>query len=162
MSRTLIACVGNIFLGDDGFGVEVARQLLLRGQRYPEGVEVVDFGIRGIELAYSLLDGYETLVLVDTVSRGEPPGTLFMIEPDLSALPSDDSFALDAHSLDPVKVFAFVRTLGATPIRTLLVGCEPASIDEMQIGLSAPVQAAVGEAIKMLDTLVADVCMSTT
>jgi hydrogenase maturation protease len=154
--------VGNIFLGDDGFGVEVARQLLRREQRYPQGVDVVDFGIRGVELAYSLLDGYETLVLVDTVSRGESPGTLFLIEPDLSATPSDDSFALDAHSLDPVKVFAFARTLGAMPIRTLLVGCEPASTDEMQMGLSAPVQAAVGEAIKMLDTLIADLYISTT
>jgi hydrogenase maturation protease len=155
----LIACVGNIFLGDDGFGVEVARQMLRRERRYPEGVDIVDFGIRAIDLAYSLLDGYETLLLVDIVSRGEPPGTLFLIEPDLSATPSDDSFALDAHSLDPVKVLAFARTLGVPPIRTLLVGCEPASIDEMQMGLTEPVQAAVGEAIKMLDTLVADLCL---
>jgi hydrogenase maturation protease len=159
MSRMLIACVGNIFLGDDGFGVEVAQQLSRREQQYPDGVDIVDFGIRGVELAYSLLDGYETLVLVDTVSRGELPGTVFLIEPDLAALPSDDSFALDAHSLDPVKVFAFARTLGATPIRTLLVGCEPASIDEMQMGLSTPVQAAVGEAIRLLDKLVADLCL---
>jgi hydrogenase maturation protease len=77
-------------------------------------------------------------------------------------MPSDDSFALDAHSLDPVKVLAFARALGAMPFRTLLVGCEPASVDEMQMGLSEPVQAAVGEAIKMLDTLIADLCMSTT
>ncbi|GHO97340.1 peptidase M52 [Reticulibacter mediterranei] len=162
MSRTLIACVGNIFLGDDGFGVEVAQRLLRREQKYPQGIDVIDFGIRGIELAYSLLEGYETLVLVDTVSRGEPPGTVFLIEPDLSATSSDDSFALDAHSLDPVKVFAFARTLGVPPIHTLLVGCEPASIDEMQMGLSEPVQTAVGEAIKMIDALVADLCMPTT
>ena len=161
MRRMLIACVGNIFLGDDGFGVEVAQRLARREQKYPKGVEVVDFGIRGVELAYSLLDGYETLVLVDTVSRGEPPGTVFLIEPDLSAMPSNDSFALDAHSLDPVKVFAFARTLGATPMRTLLVGCEPVSVDEMQMGLSTPVQAAVEEAIKLLDEIVADLCIST-
>lgn len=168
--RILIACIGNIFLGDDGFGVEVAQRLMSRKVgRYPEGVQVVDFGIRGIELAYTLLEEYDTLVLVDAVPRGNAPGTVYLIEPDLSGVNPLQGLeagrvALDSHSMDPVKVLAFARTLGARPIRTLLVGCEPSAIastiggdesyGEMQLGLSEPVLAAVAEAIKMIDTLV--------
>jgi hydrogenase maturation protease len=164
--RILIACIGNIFFGDDGFGVEVAQRLMSRktGQ-YPQGVQVVDFGIRGIELAYTLLDDYDTLVLVDAVPRGGTPGTVYLIEPDLSSIGPAQGVeagrvAVDSHSMDPVKVLAFARTLGARPIRTLLVGCEPSVIgggegfEEMQMGLSEPVQAAVDEAIKMIDSLV--------
>src|SRR5947209_16968573 len=126
--RILIACIGNIFLGDDGFGVEVAQRLMSR--KYPEGVQVVDFGIRGMEMAYTLLDDYDALVLVDATPRGGPPGTLYLIEPDLSGMSPEKGVeagrvALDAHSMDPVKVLAFARALGARPIRTLLVGCEP-------------------------------------
>ncbi len=161
--RILIACIGNIFLGDDGFGVEVAQRLM--SKRYPEGVQVTDFGIRGIELAYTLLDHYDALVLVDAVPRGGPPGTLYLIEPDLANMSPEKGVeagraALDAHSMDPVKVLAFASTLGARPIRTLLVGCEPAPFGggedytEMQMGLSEPVQAAVHEAVKMIDSLV--------
>ena len=160
--RILIACIGNIFLGDDGFGVEVAQKLLSR--QYPQGVKVVDFGIRGMELAYTLLDDFDTLVLVDTVSRGGQPGTLYLIEPDLTNLDPEKGaeagrIGLDAHSMDPVKVLAFARTLGARPIHTLLVGCEASVPDsggeyeEMQMGLSLPVQAAVAEAVTMIDTL---------
>src|SRR5579884_4296763 len=82
--RILIACIGNIFLGDDGFGVEVARRLMHR--QYPEGVQVRDFGIRGIDLAYAMLEDYDSLVLVDAVPRGSPPGTLYLIEPDLTGM----------------------------------------------------------------------------
>lgn len=166
-NRILIACIGNIFFGDDGFGVEVARRLLDRKTRcYPEGVQVIDFGIRGMELAYALLDdGYDTLVLVDAVPRGGSPGTVYLIEPDLSGISPLQGIeagrvALDSHSMDPVKVLAFAHTLGARPIRTLLVGCEPSATsesegyEEMQMGLSEPVQVAVDEAIKMIDTLV--------
>ena len=164
--RILIACVGNIFLGDDGFGVEVARRLSDR--RYPAGVDVVDFGIRGVELAYALLDGYDVLVLVDALPRGGPPGTLYLIEPDLAGLDPEQAAragqaALDAHSMDPVKVLAFARTLGAPAIRTLVVGCEPSAPsegDETQLAmeLSPPVRAAVNEAVAMIDGLVARLC----
>jgi hydrogenase maturation protease len=163
----LIACIGNIFFGDDAFGVEVAQRLARHGTgRYPQGVQVVDFGIRGTELAYTLLDGgYDVLVLVDAVQRGGAPGTVYLIEPDLSGMTAEKGVeagrvALDNHSMDPVKVLAFARSLGAPPIRTLLVGCEPASTggdeagEEMQMGLSEPVQAAIDEAIKMIDSLV--------
>jgi hydrogenase maturation protease len=166
LKRILIACIGNIFFGDDGFGVEVAQRLMSRKtSQYPEGVQVVDFGIRGIELAYTLLDDYDTLVLVDAVPRGGSPGTLYLIEPDLAGIGPEQGVeagrvALDSHSMDPVKVLAFARTLGARPIRTLLVGCEPSPMggseeyEEMQMGLSEPVQAAVDEAVKMIDSLV--------
>ncbi|HZS79394.1 MAG TPA: hydrogenase maturation protease [Ktedonobacteraceae bacterium] len=159
--RILVACIGNIFLGDDGFGVEVAQRL--RHKQYPQGVEVVDFGIRGMDLAYTLLDNYDTLVLVDAMPRGGTPGTLYLIEPDISQINPEQGvqagrIALDAHSMDPVKVLAFARTLGAKPVHTLVVGCEPAPFDaesgDMEWGLSEPVQAAVDEAVKMIDTLV--------
>src|SRR5437763_16157265 len=164
--RILIACIGNIFLGDDGFGVEVAKGLMNR--HYPEGVQVVDFGIRGMELAYTLLDVYDTLVLVDAVPRGGLPGTLYLIQPDLANMSPEKGVeagraALDAHSMDPVKVLAFASTLGARPIYTLLIGCEPAPFGggedyaEMQMGLSEPVQAALHEAVKMIDSLVDEV-----
>jgi hydrogenase maturation protease len=170
--RILIACIGNIFLGDDGFGVEVARQLAL--QTYPEGVQVIDFGIRGLDLAYTLLDGYDALVLVDAVPRGGQPGTLYLLEPDLTNLRSEQGAqagqaALAAHSMDPVKVLAFAQALGAPPIYTLIVGCEPAlcvgaqrtdgvplaGCDmEMQMRLSQPVEAAVNKAIEMINRLI--------
>jgi hydrogenase maturation protease len=170
--RILIACIGNIFLGDDGFGVEVAQRLLARKTKhYPAGVQVVDFGIRGIELAYTLLEDYDILVLVDAVPRGGPPGTLYLIEPTLSDVSPEQGaqagrVALDTHSMDPVKVLAFARILGARPIHTLLVGCEPSppgegeDYTEMQMGLSEPVRAAVDEAVKMIDTLVEGLCMA--
>ena len=157
-ARILVACIGNIFLGDDGFGVEVARQLQQRTEkRYPDNVEVVDFGIRGLDLAYSLLDGYDTLILIDAVARGYEPGTLTLIEPDLSALTTTNP---DAHSMDPVKVLAFATTLGAPPCHTLLIGCEPVpltvheDIDDIPMELSQPVQLAVHQAITMLDNLI--------
>lgn len=166
--RILIACIGNIFFGDDGFGVEVARRLTSRRDRpYPEGVQVVDFGIRGIELAYSLLEDFEALILVDAVPRGGSPGTVYLIEPDLSNLGPVQGIeagrvAIDSHSMDPLKVLAFARTLGAPPIRTLLIGCEPSppkegeEYEEMQMGLSPAVEASIDQAIGLLDTLIED------
>lgn len=163
--RVLVACIGNIFLGDDGFGVEVAQQL--RKRVYPPGVQVVDFGISGVELAYSLLDPYDELVLVDAVQRGKQPGTVYLIEPDLSSINAQTGVearrvGLDTHSMDPLKVLAFAKTLGMQSVHTLIVGCEIANIgntedyEEMQMGLSEPIQTAVGEAVKLVDSLVHD------
>lgn len=160
--RILIAGIGNIFLGDDGFGCEVVKRLVSRS--YPQEVQISDFGIRGVELAYTLLDGYETLILVDATPRGGTPGTLYLIEPDLSACPPECGIeagrvALDAHSMNPVKVLAFAQTLGASPRQILLVGCEPSPCETeedysaMHMGLTAPVLAAVDEAVKMIDAL---------
>jgi len=148
----LVAGVGNIFLGDDGFGVEVARRL--SAEPLPENVHVADYGIRGVHLAYQLLDGYDTLILVDAVSRGEPPGTVFVIEPDLglgtplNGVPP----AMNAHDLDPASVLGLVRHLGGRIDRVLVVGCEPQQTDE-RIGLSEPVQRAVGEAARLVREL---------
>ncbi|HEY0557443.1 MAG TPA: hydrogenase maturation protease [Thermoanaerobaculia bacterium] len=149
---TLIACVGNIFLGDDGFGVEVARRLATR--ELPEEVRAVDFGIRGVHLAYELADkSYETVILVDATPRGGAPGTVYLIEPDLDRLGEVGAGAADAHGMDPQTVFALLKTLGGKPGRVLIVGCEPASTED-EIALSEPVAAAVEEAVKLIVELV--------
>ncbi len=148
--HTLVACVGNIFLGDDGFGVEVARHLA--GRELPEGVRVADFGIRGVHLAYELAEkSYPTVILVDATPRGGEPGTVYLIEPDLDRL--GDPGPADAHGMDPQTVFALLKTLGGKPGRVLIVGCEPATTED-EIGLSEPVAAAVEEAVKLILELV--------
>jgi len=149
--KVLVAGIGNIFLGDDGFGVEVAQRLA--GQPATAGVRVVDFGIRGLHLAYELLDGYETAILVDATPRGRPPGTLYVIEPEAETVA--DSQPFDAHSLNPEAVLATMKTLGGRVDRVLVVGCEPATVEE-GIGLSAPVAEAVERAIGLVHELVAE------
>ncbi len=155
--RTLVAGVGNIFLGDDGFGVEAARALTARP--LPEGVEVTDIGIRGVHLAYRLLDGYDTLVVLDATARGGPPGTLYVIDAAEPADgPSPDGVPLDGHRMSPDAVFALLGTLcagtGAAPPRhSLVVGCEPAVLEE-GIGLSPRVAAAVPEAARLVLELI--------
>jgi hydrogenase maturation protease len=156
--RILVAGIGNIFLGDDAFGVEVARRLAARPQ--PDGVRVADFGIRGIDLTYALLDGYETVILVDATPRGGQPGTLYVIEPDVGG-PAESGVAelmFETHNLDPVKVLRLAAALGGRVQRVLVVGCEPAPLggeDEMQMGLSEPVRTAVNEAVLLVESLVA-------
>ena len=155
--RILVAGIGNIFLGDDGFGVAVAQQLLSRS--LPNGVTVRDFGIRGMDLVYALLDGYDAVILVDIVARGDAPGTLSVIEPEVEP---DAHVALDGHGMDPVKVLALARSLGAPPTRTLLVACAPGHVlagedyEDMLMELSAPVRAAVPNAASMIESLVAE------
>ncbi|MEU9253014.1 hydrogenase maturation protease [Streptomyces sp. NPDC048270] len=153
---TLVAGIGNVFLGDDGFGVETVRAL--SAHRLPDGVEVVDFGVRGVHLAYQLLDGYDTLVMVDATARGGEPGTLYLIEADGSAGPA--GAVLDGHHMSPDAVLALLDTLCAgtgtvPPRRTFVVGCEPASVEE-GIGLSPPVAAAVPLAARMVLDLLRD------
>jgi hydrogenase maturation protease len=153
-SRVLIAGIGNIFLGDDAFGCEVIQRMLKRP--VPQGVRVIDFGIRGLDLAYSLLQQYETVILVDAVPRGEAPGTLYVIEPDVSSLLAQDgtSEMIDAHTMHPGKVLRLAVSMGARLGRILLVGCEPTPFDpelDMQMELSKPVLAALDEAIRMVD-----------
>jgi hydrogenase maturation protease len=153
--RILIAGIGNIFLGDDGFGVEVVRRLADR--EWPEGVQVKDFGIRGMDLAYALQDEYELVVFVDATPRGGEPGTVYLIEPEVE---DDGNVSLDTHGMDPVKVIKLSRALGARPTRTLVVGCEPQVVlggedyDEMLMELSEPVRVAVDEAVKLVESLV--------
>lgn len=143
--RVLVAGVGNIFLGDDGFGVEVARRL--GSLPLPEGVTVSDFGIRGVHLAYQLLDDFDLVVLIDAVSRGGAPGTVYVIEPDVDA--EVDESIVDAHDMVLEHVFAQVRTLGGKLGRVLIVGCEVEDVSE-RIGLSPLVQSAVDEAVRLI------------
>jgi hydrogenase maturation protease len=153
-ARVLVAGIGNVFLGDDGFGVAVAEALA--ASEWPDGVHVEDFGIRGMDLAYALA-GYDVAILVDAVPRGGAPGTLYVIEPELG----DDEVGLDAHGMNPVAVLALARTLGGPLPRVLVVGCEPATRmtgeeDEVVAELSEPVRAAVGEAVRMVESLVVE------
>jgi hydrogenase maturation protease len=151
----LIAGIGNVFLADDGFGVEVAR--LLAQRELPAGVKVADFGIRGMDLAYELQEDYDAAILVDAVPRGGEPGTLYVIEPD----PAQAEGMLDAHSMDPVRVLGLAKVLGSLPPRVLVVGCEPAvhiaqDDEELQVALSAPVKAATLEAVELVESVLAD------
>ncbi len=160
--KVLVAGVGNVFLADDGFGVEVVRRLRER-DALPAGVELVDTGIRGIHLAYQLLDGYDVLVIVDAISRGEPPGTLYTLEHDLDARPADVP-PVDGHGMDPAAVLDLLDGLAGSmgvdrPVgRVLVVGCEPALLDE-QIGLTPPVAAAVDPAVQAVIELVTELAL---
>jgi hydrogenase maturation protease len=155
----LIAGIGNIFLGDDAFGSEVARALAER--ELPPEVRVVDFGIRGLDLVYALLDGYDVTIFVDATPRGEEPGTLYTIEPDLSELDNaaDAGAMVEPHGMNPLKVLAMVKSMGGQFKRILLVGCEPAPLctEEGHMGLSEPVQRAVHEAVGMVESLVREI-----
>ncbi|GAA2446815.1 hydrogenase maturation protease [Streptomyces macrosporus] len=158
-TRILVAGIGNVFLADDGFGPEVATAL--RGRTLPDGVHVEDFGIRGMDLAYRLLDGYGTALLVDAAPHGRPPGTLSVIEPDLDAFDALRG-APEAHAMDPVKVLALARQVGDAPLpRVLVVGCEPlvrmrGDEPDVAVGLSEPVRRAVDEAVTLVESLVAE------
>lgn len=155
-ARILVAGIGNIFMGDDAFGVEVARRLAQRD--WPAGVQVRDFGIRGLDLAYALQDGYETTILIDAYPHGEAPGTLYVVEPDLTALSSaqTEGADIDAHSMDPVKVLRLAAAMGGQLKRILLVGCEPATLgpEEGLMELSQPVTAAVDQAAALVESVV--------
>jgi hydrogenase maturation protease len=156
--RILVAGIGNIFLADDGFGCEVVRRLAER--ELPENVEVRDFGIKGMDLAYALMDPYEAVVFVDATPRGGEPGTVYLIEAEV---PDEGEVAIDTHGMDPVKVIRLARALGAEVPRTLVVGCEPKLVltgenyDDMLMELSEPVRAAVDEAAKLVESIVGEI-----
>jgi hydrogenase maturation protease len=144
--HTLVAGIGNVFLSDDAFGVEVAHRLA--GRSLPAGVRAEDYGIRGIHLAYELLEGYDTLLLIDAVPIGQPPGTLAVIEPEVDA---DGGYPeVDAHTMSPDVVLATLARLGGSVGRTVIVGCQPADLRE-GMGLSPAVAAVVDDA--------ADLCL---
>jgi hydrogenase maturation protease len=134
----------------------------------PDGVRVIDFGIRGFDLAYALMDGYDATILIDAVSRGAQPGALYAIELDLDELnePNAQSMVVEAHAMNPMRVLGLAKTLGTMMAtegdelkRILLVGCEPATLgpEEGQMGLSEPAQAAVDAAVEMVESLVAEI-----
>jgi len=153
--RILVAGIGNIFLGDDGFGVEVINRLAACA--LPAGVRVADFGIRGFDLAYALQDGYETTILVDAYPHGQPPGTVSLIEPNLDGIEESQQGVIETHAMNPVNVLRMATTMNGLAKRgglkqVLLVGCEPASLggEEGHMGLSEAVDAAVDEAVKLV------------
>jgi hydrogenase maturation protease len=155
--KILIAGIGNIFLGDDGFGVEVANRLL--GRPFPEGVRVADFGIRGFDLAYALMEGYESTILIDTYPADASPGTISLVEPDLNELTTGEGSGgfVEPHAMNPVSVLRMAAGMGAQLKRVLLVGCVPATLgpEEGQMGLSETVTASVDEAVELVELLVA-------
>jgi len=153
--RILVACIGNIFLGDDGFGPEVARRLATR--LLPPEVLTRDFGIRGLDLTYALLEPYELVILVDACACGGEPGDVYLLEPD--RIEAEAPIQLEAHAMNPMNVLRAVQSMGGMTNRIVIVGCKPADFgpEEGKLGLSEPVAAAVGEAVLMIETLVARV-----
>jgi hydrogenase maturation protease len=151
--RILVAGIGNVFLGDDGFGVAVTGRL--ERAELPAGVVVEDYGIRGMDLAYALSD-YDVAILVDALPRGNTPGTLYLVEAEVG----DEQVQPDAHGMSPVKVLAMARHLGGPMPRVLVVGCEPAEIldmdDELKAELSEPVRASLDEAVRMVESVIDD------
>jgi hydrogenase maturation protease len=157
-ANILIAGIGNIFQGDDAFGVEVAQRLARR--TLPDGVRAVDFGIRGYDLAYAMMEERDCTILVDAVPRGGAPGTLYVIEPDLTSL--DEPADVSAHAMNPLNVFRLVKAMGGSWSRVLLLGCEPADLgseEEGKMGLSDAVAAAVEEAVVLAESLVRDMML---
>jgi hydrogenase maturation protease len=154
--RILVAGIGNVFLGDDGFGVALIDRLARRA--LPPGVDARDFGVRGMDLAFAMQDGYDAVVMLDATPRGQPPGTLYVIEVDTA----EAEPALETHGMDPVKVVGLVRMLGGTPPRTFVVGCEPRTRmtgeeDEIVTALSEPVLAALDGAVRLVESLLAEI-----
>jgi hydrogenase maturation protease len=152
--HVLVAGVGNIFLGDDAFGSAVARRLAR--EHWPEDVRVADFGIGSLDLVFALMDGYDTVILIDAVPRGGEPGTVYTLDVDHV---DDGDVTLDAHTMDPLRVLAAAKSMGASWNRLLVVGCEP-SPDTVDadgpgcLGMSPPVERAVEEAIQVVRRLV--------
>ncbi|MBV9380808.1 MAG: hydrogenase maturation protease [Streptosporangiaceae bacterium] len=154
--RVLVAGVGNVFHRDDAFGVEVAR--LLAGRPLPPGTEVGDFGIRGVHLAYELLNGCDLFILVDAASRGQAPGTVSVLEvglEDHAARQGAQAPVMDAHGLSPDGIFGLLASMGGRPGRSLVVACEPADVSP-GMGLSEPVRAALPHAVRAVEDILAD------
>jgi hydrogenase maturation protease len=152
--RILVAGIGNVFMGDDGFGVAVVQSLVARPRR--AGVTLMDAGIRGIDLTYALMDGYDAAILVDAAPRGHAPGTLCVLEPTLPAVEREATL-LDTHDLDPAKVLAAARALGTVPGVVRVVACEPSrlgTLEEPLFELSPEVASAVAPAARLIDELI--------
>jgi hydrogenase maturation protease len=148
--QILIAGIGNAWLRDDGFGGEVAR--LLAERELPEGVQVMDFGSGGLDLAYEVMRGYDALILIDVSRQGSAPGTLYVMEATEDEVAGDieDGQMLDPHGMDPATVLRFVKYVGGWPGRVLVVACEPQVVEDVGLGLSDPVQGAVMRAVEVV------------
>jgi hydrogenase maturation protease len=159
MSKILIAGMGNILRRDDGFGVEVARRLAVQPITSDE-VRVIEVGIGGIHLVQELMDGYDALVVIDALERGSAPGTLHILEaevPDLATWPEQQrqDFLADMHYTTPAKALILAKALGVLPPKVYIVGCQPSEVDELGIGLSAPVEQATAKTMRTIEQIVA-------
>jgi hydrogenase maturation protease len=152
--QILVAGIGNAWLSDDGFGGEVVKRLAAR--ELPPGVTVTDFGTGGLDLAYEVMRGYDGLVLVDISRQGGEPGTLYVMEPDEDDIAAgiEDGEMIDPHGMDPQTVLRFVRAVGGWPGKVVVIACEPAVVEEMGIGLSPDVGAAVDHAVALVATTI--------
>jgi hydrogenase maturation protease len=148
--QILVAGIGNAFMGDDGFGGQVARRL--EQERLPDGVSVFDFGTGGLDLAYEVMRGYDALVLMDISRQGEQPGTVFVMHPDPAEVEGgiEDGMTLDPHAMDPQTVLRFVKSVGGWPGKVVIVACEPSAVGEVGWGLSEPVEAALDRAVEVV------------
>jgi hydrogenase maturation protease len=157
----LVAGVGNIFMGDDAFGVEVIKRMSTIN--FPDAVRIVDFGIRGLDLVYALQDGYDTTILVDAYSQGKSAGTIYVIEPDLNAAEANISGVVDSHGMDPMNVIRMAKAMNAPLKRLLVIGCEPETLggEQGQMGLSSTVEAALDEAVRVVESVVARILEGT-
>jgi hydrogenase maturation protease len=148
--QILVAGVGNAWLQDDAFGGEVARRMEAQG--VPSGVTVMDFGTGGLDLAYEVMRGYDALVILDASRQGGEPGTLYVIEPQMDEFAPEisDGEVIDPHGMDPGTMLRFVRATGGWPGKVVVIGCEPGEVDEVGLGLTPPVAAAVDRAIELV------------
>lgn len=160
--KVLVAGLGNIFRGDDAFGVEVAQRLLQT--KVQAEVQVVDFGIRGYDFAHALLDGgYNGVIILDAIRRGGRPGTLYLIEPDLDALSANSEPGIEPHSMDPLRVLQWVKSQGGKFEFLRLIACEVYEIgsdEDMIMELSPPVAGAIDEALRITHSVVEQLCMN--
>ena len=157
--KFLVAGVGNVLRGDDGFGVAVAQNLI-ESNKYGSEVTVFEAGIAGIALVQELMSGYDLLIIADTVQRGGDPGTIYVIEPEVPELDEKAAYELhqslaDAHYSDPSKVLILAKALAVLPPKVFLIGCEPADYDELGADLSPPVKRAVLVALEKIDSFIA-------
>jgi hydrogenase maturation protease len=148
--QILVAGVGNAWLSDDAFGGECARRLEARG--VPSGVTVMDFGTGGLDLAYEIMRGYDALILLDASRQGGEPGTLYVIEPELSEFENgiEDGDAINPHGMTPAEVLRFVNTIGGFSGKVVVIGCEPGEVDEVGITLTPAVEGAVERALSIV------------
>ena len=153
--QILVAGVGNSWLSDDGFGSEVVKRL---GElKLPDGVNVLDFGTGGLDLAYEVMRGYDALLLIDVSKQGGEPGTLYVIDPnDEEIKPIDDGETVNPHGMDPHTVLRFIKTIGGSPGKVTVIACEPAEVEEMGLSLTPEVQAAVGRAVDLTVNTIAE------
>lgn len=145
-NRILVAGVGNVLRGDDGFGPAVTELLV----GLPEGAEVIETGTGGIALLQELMAGCSGLILIDAVERGAEPGTLFFIEPEIE----DAVHVPDVHLANPARVLSMAKTIGVLPERVVIIGCQPADTEELCQGLSPPVQRALAIAVQRIEETV--------